>query len=144
VDAGVLYFFVPEDCLESIGVEATVKRNLILADGRQDTRPFGFCDFEIGGLEGCIPCPVILARKGSLFLLAATTLESFGVEGWHGAGRSGMGGFLSGPSTKTQGVHYALSLFRAVKVEQEPLRWAGGERAAQWPQPDRSPSFPAS
>jgi len=53
---------------------------LILADGRQDTRPLGFCDFDIEGLEGTIPCPVIFAPKGSLFLLGATALENFGVE----------------------------------------------------------------
>jgi len=57
-----------------------VKRNLILADERQDTRPLGFCDFQIEGLEGAIPCPVIFAPKGSLFLLGATALENFGVE----------------------------------------------------------------
>lgn len=80
VDSGALYCFVPEDYLERIGVEPSVKRNLILADGRQDTRLLGFCDFQIEGLEGCIPCPVIFAPKGSLFLLGATALENFGVE----------------------------------------------------------------
>ena len=80
VDTGVLYSFVPEDYLQRIGVESSVKRNLILADGRQDTRLLGFCDFQIEGLEGSIPCPVIFAPKGSLFLLGATALENFGVE----------------------------------------------------------------
>ncbi len=80
IDTGALYSFVPEDFLERIGVEPPVKRNLILADGRQDTRLLGFCDFQIEGLEGNIPCPVIFAPKGSLFLLGATALENFGVE----------------------------------------------------------------
>lgn len=80
VDTGALYSFVPEDYLQRIGVEASVKRNLILADGRQDTRLLGFCDFQIEGLEGSIPCPVIFGPKGSLFLLGATALENFGVE----------------------------------------------------------------
>jgi predicted aspartyl protease len=80
VDTGALYSFVPEDYLERIGVEPTTKRNLILADGRQDTRLLGFCDFQIEGFEGSIPCPVIFAPKGSLFLLGATALENFGVE----------------------------------------------------------------
>ena len=80
IDAGTVYSFVPEDYLEKIGVEPTVKRNLILADGRQDTRLLGFCDFQIEGLEGTIPCPVIFAPKGALFLLGATALENFGVE----------------------------------------------------------------
>jgi predicted aspartyl protease len=56
VDTGALYSFVPEDHLERIGVEPSVKRNLILADGRKDTRLLGFCDFQIEGLEGSIPC----------------------------------------------------------------------------------------
>lgn len=80
VDTGALYSFVPEDYLERIGVEPSAKRNLILADGRHDTRLLGFCDFQIEGFEGSIPCPVIFAPKGSLFLLGATALENFGVE----------------------------------------------------------------
>ena len=80
VDTGALYSFVPEDYLERIGIEPAVKRNLILADGRQDTRLLGFCDFQIEGLEGSIPCPVIFAPKDSLFLLGATALANFGVD----------------------------------------------------------------
>lgn len=67
VDTGALYSFAPEDYLVRIGIEPSVKRNLILADGRQDTRLLGFCDFQIEGLEGSIPCPIIFAPKGSLF-----------------------------------------------------------------------------
>lgn len=80
VDTGALYSFVPEDYLERIGVEPAAKRNLLLADGRQDTRSLGFCDFRIEGFEGDIPCPTIFAPKGSLFLLGATALENFGVD----------------------------------------------------------------
>ena len=80
VDTGALYSFVPEDYLEKIGVEPVAKRNLILADGRHDTRLLGFCDLQIEGLEGTIPCPIIFAPKDSLFLLGATALENFGVE----------------------------------------------------------------
>ena len=79
VDADALYSFVPEDLLAQIGVEPTVKRNLILADGRQDTRLLGFCNFQIDGLDGLIPCPVIFTPKDSLLLLGATALENFGV-----------------------------------------------------------------
>jgi hypothetical protein len=67
IDTGALYSFIPGDYLEGIGVEPSGKRNLILADGRQDTRLLGFCDFNIEGLEGNIPCPVIFAPKDSLF-----------------------------------------------------------------------------
>ena len=82
VDTGSLYTFIPEDCLERIGAEPTTKRNLILADGRKDTRLLGFCDFEINGFDGRITCPVIFAPKGSLFLLGATALENFGVDAY--------------------------------------------------------------
>jgi predicted aspartyl protease len=80
VDTGVLYSFISEDFLEKIGIEPSVTRNLVLADGRQDSRLLGFCDFQIEGLEGNIPCPVIFAPKGLLFLLGATALESFSVD----------------------------------------------------------------
>jgi len=80
VDTGALYSFVPEDYLQRIGVEPSATRNLVLADGRQQAMLLGFCDFQIEGLEGNIPCPVIFAPKGSLLLLGATALENFGVE----------------------------------------------------------------
>lgn len=80
VDTGALYSFVPEDDLKRIGVEPAATRTLVLADGRQETRLLGFCDFQIEGLEGSIPCPVIFAPPGSLYLLGATALENFAVE----------------------------------------------------------------
>jgi predicted aspartyl protease len=80
IDKGALCSFVPKDYLQKIEVEPSATRNLILADGRQQTRLLGLCDFQIEGLEGNIPCPVIFAPKGSLFLLGATSLENFGVE----------------------------------------------------------------
>ena len=80
VDTGALYSFIPEEHFERIGVDAATKRNLVLADGRQDTRRLGFCDFQINGFDGRITCPVIFAPKGSLFLLGATALENFGVD----------------------------------------------------------------
>ena len=80
VDSGALYSFVPQDYLERIGVEPSATRRLIFADGRPESRPLGFCDFQIEGLEGRLPCPVIFGPKGSLFLLGATALENFGVD----------------------------------------------------------------
>jgi hypothetical protein len=71
---------VPEDYLERIGVEPSATRNLVLADGRQETRLLGFCDFQIEELKGSIPCPVIFAAKDSQLLIGATALENFGVE----------------------------------------------------------------
>jgi clan AA aspartic protease len=80
VDTGALYSFVPQEFLEKIEVEPAAARNLVLADGRQESRSLGFCDFQIEGLKESIPCPVIFAPEGSLFLLGATALENFGVE----------------------------------------------------------------
>lgn len=80
VDTGALYSSVPEDRLESIGAEPAATRTLVLADGRQETRLLGFCDLRVEGLEGSIPCPIVFAPKGSLYLLGATVLDSFGVE----------------------------------------------------------------
>jgi predicted aspartyl protease len=80
IDTGALYSFVPEELLEKIEVEPAATRALVLADGRQETRLLGFCDFQVEGLDGIIPCPVIFAPKGSLLLLGATALENFGVE----------------------------------------------------------------
>jgi len=80
VDTGALYSFVPEDRLTQIGVEPSATRRVVLADGREETRLLGFCDLQIEGLGGGIPCPVIFAPKGSLLLLGATALENFGVE----------------------------------------------------------------
>jgi clan AA aspartic protease len=80
VDTGALYSFVPQNLLEKIGVEPVATRSLVLADGRQEKCLLGFCDFEIEGMEGRIPCPVIFAPQDSLLLLGATALENFGVE----------------------------------------------------------------
>jgi predicted aspartyl protease len=80
VDTGALYSFIPEDYLQRIEVEPAATRNLVLADGRQQARLLGFCNFQIEGLEGNIPCPVIFAPKELLLLLGATALENFGVE----------------------------------------------------------------
>jgi len=80
IDTAALYSFIPEDSLQTIAVEPAATRHLILADGRQETRLLGFCDFQIEGLQGTIPCPVIFAPKGSLYLIGATALENFGVE----------------------------------------------------------------
>jgi predicted aspartyl protease len=80
VDTGAIYSFVPEDYLQRLAVEPVATRTVVLADGRQEARLLGFCDFQIEGQPGSIPCPVMFAPKGSLFLLGATALENFGVD----------------------------------------------------------------
>ena len=80
IDTGALYSFIPGEWLEKISVEPTKSRNLIMADGRTITRPFGFCNMEIEELADTVICPVIFAPKDSIFLLGATALENFGVD----------------------------------------------------------------
>ena len=63
-----MYSLVPEDLLEEIEVEPATTRTLTLADGRQESRPLGYCDFQIEGLNEVIPCPLFCA-KGSLPVL---------------------------------------------------------------------------
>lgn len=80
VDTGALYTFVPEDRLETIGIEPVHTRDLILADGRKERRLLGEALFSIQGLEEQMTCPVIFAPRESLYLLGATALEIFGVD----------------------------------------------------------------
>ncbi|NCO32561.1 MAG: hypothetical protein GW893_01640 [Armatimonadetes bacterium] len=80
VDTGALYSFVPEDRLESIGIEPLRPRELILADGRRERRLLGEALFEVVGQEEQLTCQVIFAPKDSLFLLGATALEAFGLD----------------------------------------------------------------
>ena len=80
IDTGALYSFVPEDKLQSIGIEPLHSRELILADGRRDRRLLGEALFNIEELDETLTCPVIFAPKGSLYLLGATALENFGVD----------------------------------------------------------------
>ena len=77
VDTGALYSFAPEDYLEKIELEPSAKRSLILADGRQDTRLLGFCDFQIEELEGTIPCPIIFAPSRFPFSAWRNSLRKF-------------------------------------------------------------------
>jgi len=80
VDTGALYTFVPEDRLMEIGIEPLHTRELILADGRRDRRLLGEARISLPELGETMTCPVIFAPPGSLLLLGATALETFGVE----------------------------------------------------------------
>jgi clan AA aspartic protease len=80
VDTGALYTFIPEDRLEEIGLNPIRTRELVLADGRRDTRLLGEAVLTIAGLNESLTCPVVFAPKGSLLLLGATALENFGVD----------------------------------------------------------------
>ena len=80
VDTGALYSFIPEDRLEAIGIDASLRREVILADGRRERRRFGEVRLEVAELGEALPCPVIFGPTGSLYLLGGTALETFGVD----------------------------------------------------------------
>jgi predicted aspartyl protease len=80
VDTGALYSFVPGQRLEEIGLVPIRSRDLVLADGRRDTRPLGEARFTIEGIGEALTCPVIFGPEDSLYSLGATALEIFGVD----------------------------------------------------------------
>ena len=80
VDTGALYSFAPEDRLEGIGIDPALSRNVILADGRRENLRFGEARMTVEGLGETLTCPVVFGPKGSLYLLGATDLETFGVD----------------------------------------------------------------
>ena len=80
VDTGALYSFVPEDRLQEIGISPLRSRELILADGRRDRRLLGEALFTLPELNETLTNQVIFAPKNSMYLIGATTLESFAVE----------------------------------------------------------------
>lgn len=80
VDTGALYSYVPGKRLEEIGLASLRSRNLVLADGRHETRQLGEARFTIEELSETLTCPVIFGPDDSLYLLGATALENFGVD----------------------------------------------------------------
>ena len=80
VDTGALYSFVPEDRLEGIGIGPALSRDVILADGRRERLRFGEARMTVEGLGETLTCPLVFGPKGSLYLLGATALETFGVD----------------------------------------------------------------
>ena len=80
VDTGALYSFVPGKRLEGIGLLPIRSRDLVMADGRRDTRLLGEARLTIEELGETLTCPVIFGPDDSLYLLGATALEIFGVD----------------------------------------------------------------
>jgi len=82
VDTGALYTFIPEDALDSIGVEAIGYRNIQFADRGNPARcRLGQASIKIRELnEPPLICQVVFAPAGSMYLLGATTLEAFSVD----------------------------------------------------------------
>src|SRR5262245_16026527 len=80
VDTGALYSFVPEDRLAAIGLAPLRSREIILADGRRERRLLGEAHMTVQELGETLTCPLIFGPIGSLYLLGATALETFGVD----------------------------------------------------------------
>ncbi|MCL5268916.1 MAG: hypothetical protein M1469_12585 [Bacteroidetes bacterium] len=80
VDTGSFHSFVPEERLQTIGIEPKLSREVTLADGRRDRRLEGEALFTISELKETHTCSVIFGPRDSLYLLGATTLENFVVE----------------------------------------------------------------
>src|SRR5258706_16009098 len=80
VDTGAYYTYIPEERLHEIGITPEVSRDLVLADGRTERRLLGEARLTVAELDESLTCQVIFASAGSLYLLGATALESFGVQ----------------------------------------------------------------
>jgi len=80
VDTGAFYTYIPEERLQEIGVTSVRTRDLILADGRIESRRLGEALLTIAELDESLTCPVVFAPPGALYLLGATALEIFGVQ----------------------------------------------------------------
>jgi predicted aspartyl protease len=104
VDTRALYSFIPEDRLDAIGIDALRTREVVLADGRTQRRRFGEAKLTVEELGETLTCPVIFGPPGSLYLLGATALETFGVDADPVSKRlkpvaAVIGGFLEAPSS---------------------------------------------
>ncbi len=76
VDTGALYTFIPEDVLDSIGVETIGFRNIQYADRGTPVRcRLGQVEIKVHDLEEpALICQVLFAPAGSRYPLGATTL----------------------------------------------------------------------
>jgi len=87
VDTGAVYSLVPADRLEAIGVDPTLAREVVLADGRREQLRVGEARMTLADFGETVTCLVIFAPPGSLHLLGATALKNFGVDADPVAGR---------------------------------------------------------
>ncbi len=76
VDSGAVYSVVPGNVLKSLGIKPTSFQEFILANGEIIRRPIGNAYFEYQGKIRA--APVVFGDKG-IFLLGATTIETFGL-----------------------------------------------------------------
>ena len=76
VDTGSSHSMVPGSLLEHLHIESRETRQFLLADGSYQTMGIGVASIGLEGSEW--PCPVLFGIE-DLYLLGATTLETFGL-----------------------------------------------------------------
>lgn len=77
VDTGAAYSVVPRPILEAMGCLPSVKRTVVLPDGREEVWELAYVVMALGGEEAPTPC--LLGPSNGLTLLGAVTLEQFGL-----------------------------------------------------------------
>jgi len=76
VDSGAEYTWIPEDILETIGVQVAKKDiQFLMANGQTITRDIGYAIIRVNEFETVEE--VVFGKKGDLKLLGARTLEGF-------------------------------------------------------------------
>lgn len=76
VDSGAEYTWLPEDILETIGVQVAKKDiQFLMANGQTITRDIGYAIIRVNEFETVDE--VVFGKKGDLKLLGARTLEGF-------------------------------------------------------------------
>jgi len=76
VDSGAEYTWIPEDILETIGVQVAKKDiQFLMANGQTITRDIGYAIIRVNEFETVDE--VVFGKKGDLKLLGARTLEGF-------------------------------------------------------------------
>ena len=77
VDTGAAYTVIPQHILEALGVFATAKRPVTLADGREEVWDLAYVLISLVGEQAPTPC--LMAPHDGMTLLGAVTLEQFGL-----------------------------------------------------------------
>ena len=77
VDTGAAYTVIPQPILEALGVRASGKRAVTLANGREEVWDLTYVVISLAGEQAPTPC--LMAPHDGRTLLGAITLEQFGL-----------------------------------------------------------------
>ena len=75
VDTGATWTALPEDIIGELGCSPISSRRVVLADGREETRPITIVLITLEGQE--LPTICIITPRGSVSALGAVTLREF-------------------------------------------------------------------